>query len=133
MVSQEQFDNLLLHVQGQDDTIRALGEHLDAAARRMIELEKEKNKQSKHGRIHYGKDLCPDAYDRKDAAELKNWRLKVAKYLCSDEDDNGNRDPGLGRQAEGGDQESPVRREGRRRRLGRGRQVLKSLVQVPHG
>ena len=80
MVSQEEFNNLAQHVRNQDGTIRVPREHLDAAGRRMIAL-------AKHSRVHFGKELRPDAYDGKDAAEFKNWRLKVANYMSSVEYD----------------------------------------------
>ena len=98
MVSQDDFNQLAQHVRAQDETIRVLREHLDEAARKMVELDKERrkeekdkkkeeNKSKKYSHVHFGKELCPDTYDGKDAADFKVWRLKVANYLSNDEDD----------------------------------------------
>ena len=45
----------------------------------MLALEANK-KQSKHAHINFGKALCPDAYDGKDAGGFRTWRIKVANY-----------------------------------------------------
>ena len=72
MVSQAEFPQFADHVRAQNETIRLVREHLDEAGKRMIELEKEKSKKSKHGHIQFGKDFCPDPYDGRNAAAFKN-------------------------------------------------------------
>ena len=74
------------HVRGQDELIRTLRLNLDQAGHKLLALEANK-KQSKHAHINFGKALCPDAYDGKDAGGFRTWRIKVAKYLSNNDDD----------------------------------------------
>ena len=59
--------------------------NLDQAGPKLLALEANK-KQSKHAHINFGKALCPDAYDGKDASGFRTWRIKVANYLSNDDD-----------------------------------------------
>ena len=86
MVSIDDFNNLVEHVRGQDELIRTLRLNLDQAGHKLLALEANK-KQSKHAHINFGKALCPDAYDGKDAGGFRTWRIKVANYLSNDDDD----------------------------------------------
>jgi hypothetical protein len=96
MVSIDDFNLLVKTVKEQSDTIALLREHLEEAGRKFVKLEekvenekkKEKESQkSKTRHINFGKELCPEAYDGKDATDFKHWRLKVANYMSNDEDD----------------------------------------------
>ena len=90
MVSREDFDSLAQVVQTQAETIHFLREHPDEAGRKIMAMEQETKKEStkgKHSHVHFVKELCPHAYDGKDAADFKHWRLKVANYLSNDEDE----------------------------------------------
>ena len=94
MVSLEDFASLAQEVKAQSETIRLLRENLNEAGRKVIALEQDKEKEKKkesqkgkHNHVHFGKELCPESYDGKDASDFKHWRLKVANYLSNDEDD----------------------------------------------
>ena len=85
--SMEDLHKLYLLVQNQDAQIKQMQTALDKADERVKYLETDKKKQIKHGRIHFGKDLCPDGFDGKTAESFKAWKLKIVNYLSLDDND----------------------------------------------
>ena len=79
----------------QDEVMKLMREDLCEAGLRLLKAENElsdakaeKSKQYKrHDSVYFGEDLCQDAYDRKDATRFKVWRLNVANYLSTEDDD----------------------------------------------
>jgi hypothetical protein len=60
---------------------------LDESGRKIFAMEQKKESKKRLSHVHFGKELCPEAYDGKDVADFKHWRLKVANYLSNDDDD----------------------------------------------
>ena len=85
MVSLEDFNKLAQHARGQEDVLRVMRLNFDEVGLKLMRLETEK--KVKHGHINFGKELCPGAYDGKDAGSFKTWKVKVSNYLGSDDND----------------------------------------------
>ena len=81
-VTQEEWQQMVTKVKEQIDIIKNLEVRLQ-----QVEMDKKKNR---HGHIHFGKELCPEAFDGKSSEGFKSWKVKAVNYLSNDDSNNVN-------------------------------------------